>query len=128
MPDEQGNQTAEEIAEIMAWPPDLMSHEEITALARQIIQNEIWMATDPQVVKNSFLMASLVGVPYMTGAVWAPLADAGPMSVNGLPVFFTAHYVHFEDMQFLVSEVRRFADALGIDMSNPVPPREDRNA
>ena len=122
MPDESGSMTAEEIAEAMSWPPDWQSHEELTTLARRIIQNEIWIATDPQVVKDSFLMAALVGVPRHTGAVWAPLADAGPMAVNGLPVFFSANYVNFDDMEFLVAEVHRFAKVLGIDLNNPVPP------
>src|ERR1700683_1833257 len=79
------------------WPPPRrLTPIEITALARDVITNVVFITNKPESLELSFSIVLALALPKMSnetiqqiGAIYAPLADAGPRSINGLPFFFS---------------------------------------
>lgn len=41
------------------------------------------------------------------GAIWEYYSQAGPMSVNGMPIFTSCHLIHQEDMNLMVQALNQ---------------------
>lgn len=100
---------------------------ELRALARDLVTNRAWGTADAQEAHLSF--GFLLGVWLndatpterrsfdSVGFIYAPLSAAMPRSINGLPMFMEAAFVHVNDMDYLFEEIGRMEDALGIEAS-----------
>lgn len=118
-----------------------LSEADLTALARDVVTNVIYLVNDPYKIDLSFgfMMTMIVSQSEFTeeefsawadtvGAVYAPYDEAAPRSVNGLPMFFSCKLLHFEDVPRLIDAMKPMCEALGIpfeDDQEPAQPGED---
>jgi hypothetical protein len=94
--------------------------EEIKSLARDLVTNRIFLSNDPEEIKLSFGVVLAFLKPDMidfneVAAVFEYYSEAGPMSINGLPSFFSLQVIHTEDWPAFRAEAKRMMDALGIE-------------
>lgn len=54
------------------------------------------------------LRHSLLAITFNSGIIWSEMNDAAPMSINGLPRFFTANIISPDDAKTVVSYLKKF--------------------
>lgn len=94
--------------------------EEIKSLARDLVTNKIFLSNDPEEIKLSFGVVLTFLKPDMidfneVAAVFEYYSEAGPMSINGLPSFFSLQVIHTEDWSAFCTEAKKMMDALGME-------------
>lgn len=104
-----------------------MMPEQITALARDLLTRRaaLCYSGDPAftMMFPVVLMADPTQIPANAVGAWAPMSAAMPRSVNGHPMFFEAHFIVREDVEPLIAEYDRMAEALGLkEKSDDVDP------
>lgn len=96
---------------------------ELRALARDLVTNRAWGTADAHEAHLSFGFLLTVWLQEASpsdkrsfnsvGFIYAPLSATMPRSINGLPMFTEASFVHVNDMDYLFEEIERMQDALG---------------
>lgn len=113
--------TEEEKVE-QAGPLTPLTDEELTTLARDIVTNRVFITGDAEKARMCFLVIGLVDpntLPSNLGAVWEYVEKAGPMAINGLPMFFSAHFIAIEDIEPLRVKIEGMEQALGLSQTQP---------
>lgn len=97
--------------------PPRMTQEAIHELARRYVTREVFIGNSFDAYRLSF--GVILAFADMTsdfrdsvGAMWAEMADAGPMAANGYPIFYHAHFIHRLDLDALLAEIKRLEEAL----------------
>jgi hypothetical protein len=83
----------------------MKTSEELSQLANDVIQNRTYMTTDPMRMGLSFsVILGLMSpedrqmlIDADVVAVYASYAEAGPVSINGLPMFYSASFLTREE-------------------------------
>ena len=91
----------------------------IRRLARDVITGKAYLTIKTEEVGYSFGGFLTIALPQMSkeyvdsiGAVWEFLSEAGPMAMNGRPMFLSARFVNKEDVALVVAEVRRLTEVM----------------
>lgn len=100
----------------MIEPPRLEA-EEIKNLARRIVQNEIYIPHSEEAMECSFgaMLKLMDWTDYDTskiGLIYEEIHKAGPMAVNGFPMFLSMRLIHCDDTPELFEHVTRMMEAL----------------
>jgi len=106
-----------------------LTDDEITALARDIVTNLVYISNRPEAIQNSFMIMMLASpdqIPPNIGAVYEYYAKAGPLAVNGMPTFFSAKFVPAESMEALWDAIQRMRVALGLEPFPEAPEAAER--
>lgn len=115
MSDQQTDAPAETGALI---EPSRRTPEELTALARQYVQHEIYIGGTNDDLAMVFMPLALGGLAgwdlEKIGLVFEEISKAGPRSINGRPCFFSCQFLHIDDLEPFTAEVKRMAEALGL--------------
>jgi len=95
-----------------------LPEEKLSEIARGIVKNEIFTSDHihpnqrGRMISSVFMCAALGGFEGWTedqlsqiGFLYAPIADAGPMAVNGYPMFFSMGYVNKHDARVIWQKV-----------------------
>jgi len=93
--------------------PPRMSDDELRAFVDDYVSGRIWVMQSAQREEDMalpFLVLQLSGLPdgwkaENVGTVWEYMSNAGPRSVNGMPMFFSCHFMHAEDWQRVLKAV-----------------------
>lgn len=96
------------------------SPEKINEIAVGIVRGEI--LTDRQLPANSlsdvFVALKLIGrttvkqlAEHPPSLMFGYMKEAGPISVNGYPMFFTVHFAFEEDTKLIIEKVKALAAA-----------------
>jgi hypothetical protein len=92
--------------------------EEVTELARKVVTNVTYL--DLSVDHDTQIRWIILGFLSFTKAAAERVAGfyedwhkAGPMAVNGSPMFFSIHFLHRDNVEMLLSELKRLDKALG---------------
>lgn len=101
----------------MADPIAPLTEEEIEDLANGIITNVVFFS-DPKDVQNAFMIllafASEDQIPPNAVTMYENWSEAGPRSINGLPMFTSGKFFPRESWDALVDACDRKATALGL--------------
>lgn len=98
-----------------------MKPADITDLARAVVQNRVYITNTEAGVASFELILSLAlaDAPESfideIGAIWEYLEKAAPRSINGLPMFFSCHFIAQDDLASFITQVGEFEAALGIN-------------
>lgn len=93
-----------------------MPPEEVSTLARRIVTNEVFYtfkSDDVTAFQTLLALMSREDVPADFGAAWESFDKAGPVSMNGYPIFLSMHLVHRDDHRLVIDETKRMLEALG---------------
>ena len=98
------------------------SRAQLKELARDLVTNRVWGTNNAHEAQLSFGFLLRIWFRDATpeerrswdnvGFIYAPLSAAMPRSINGLPMFMEAAFVHVNDMEYLFEEIERMQDAL----------------
>ena len=98
---------------------------ELRELARDLVTNRAWGTNNARELELSFGFLLSVAMANATeaekralnnvGFVYAPTSSALPRSINAVPMFMEAAFVHVNDMDYLIQEVARMEEALNPD-------------
>lgn len=98
------------------FSPTVLDAEGVKTLARRIIQNEIYYAQDATTIDNSFgAILGLFDRPVdweNVGMLYEERHKAGPLAVNGMPMFLSVRFLHKDNLADLISEIDRMKAAL----------------
>lgn len=102
----------------MTTEPPRLDEAEIKDLARRIVTNVTWITNDPEAMQMAFgLVVGLMNWSdydvTKVGGIYEDLAKALPRSINGFPMFTSAHLLHVDDLGAVKAEVERMEEALG---------------
>lgn len=97
--------------------PERMDDEQIKNLARRIVQNEIYIPSSEDAMECSFgaMLKMVDWTDWDTskiGLVYEEMHKAGPMAVNGFPMFLSLRMVHSDDTPALFDHVTAMLAAL----------------
>lgn len=97
--------------------PQRMNDDQIKELARRIVQNEVYIPQSSEAIECSFgAMIALMDWsdwdPSKIGLIYEEMHKAGPMAVNGYPMFLSLRMVHADDTPLLFDHVTRMLAAL----------------
>jgi len=105
-----------------------MTDDEIKALARALLKHEVFMSDcirTPDEIPLVFMTLNFMKTEDLDqmkkdGVVhlWECLKNAGPLSMNGYPLFFSHHAITKDDYTKVRAEWRRLREAIG----EPVTP------
>lgn len=90
-------------AEVEKKEPPRMTGDEINDMARGIVANQYFVATQapPDMLTSIFMVLGLGGGADLdwdkVGNVVEEMSKANPMAVNGYPTFFSCRIVHIDD-------------------------------
>lgn len=99
-------------------PMEPLSDAQVYNLARDIVTNLVYwpdFQTDWREIQMTFMVLALCpldSIPSNAGAVYEYYTEAGPMSVNGRPTFFSCRFMPKESLPALQDEVERLSKAL----------------
>lgn len=48
-----------------------------------------------------------------TGGAWEYMEKAGPMLLNGRPIFLSAHFIHKEDVPLMIEQLKKITAIMG---------------
>lgn len=90
------------------WTVPRLTDDEMSILARRIVQNEVYMAMDAVALDCSFGAFLALVAPSIPKAelsniatVYEDIDEAGTWAVNGYPSFLSCKFVHKDDMRRL---------------------------
>jgi hypothetical protein len=95
-----------------------LSEDDLKALARRIVTNEVYVAWNAEQLENSFgAMLALAGeslreVAPDVGLIYEEYAHASERGCNGYPMFFSMRLLHRDDVETLVAHCKRMDEAL----------------
>jgi hypothetical protein len=97
--------------------------DEVAALAKRIYRHEVfisWMLKRQEDLPMVFMVLNFMEKPALDQLVvdnihffYEAYSEAGPMSVNGYPTFFSVHYLDREDGARVHAKVREIAELVG---------------
>jgi hypothetical protein len=94
-----------------------MSQEELAKFVDDYCSNRVYTdlhvpGQSPELVKSVFMILALMEFPFSKaeckniGRFWEYLSEAGPMAVNGQPIFFSVRIMHKDDWTKLVPAIQ----------------------
>jgi hypothetical protein len=97
------------------WTIRTLTSEEITTIAKRAIKGEIFISLSLEEFQKSFLLlAVFMTEPPVNGTIimWEEMHKAGRLSMNGYPMFTSGHMIPEENVDELISELRRIHAAM----------------
>lgn len=107
-----------------------MDKDELDELAWRYVQGEIFIANDPQVTDTSFgFIMSAIRNDFNSGKEWEDFIEdigaiyeeidkASSRSINGLPFFMSASFIHKNDLDYLLDKIDEYEEQ--VDEINPI--------
>lgn len=108
--------------------------DELDELAWRYIQGEVFIANDPEVTDTSFgFIVSAIRGEFDSqkewdnfvddiGAIYEEYEKASSRSINGLPFFMSASFIHKDDLDYLIDEIDEYEER--INEANPTKRNE----
>jgi hypothetical protein len=91
-----------------------MDEDAIRRLARDAYTGKAFLTLKPEDVEYSFGGVLTMITPQLApeyiesiGACWEYMTEAGPLAVNGRPMFLSIRFVNKEDVKLVVEEMKR---------------------
>jgi hypothetical protein len=92
--------------------PERLTPEQLSELAVDVVEGRSYVASDPDAIRNSFgLLIAMLDwddVADQVGALYAPMSEAMPTAINGMPVFASMQILHVDDLEPLATTVMRY--------------------
>lgn len=95
---------------------------ELREIARDLVTNRAWGTNNAMEAQLSFGFLLSLWLRDANpaerrswdsvGFIYAPMSAAMPRSINGLPMFTEARFVHVNDIAYLTQEIQRMEEAL----------------
>lgn len=91
-----------------------MSHEEVHALAVEVVRGNQWVAWTPDALESAFgaILALAAPIPPNIQTCVASIDARFPMACNGYPMFTEARFLTGNDLVALHAEVARLSELL----------------
>lgn len=81
-----------------------MTHQDLKILAKDFVDGKVFLSTDPEEISRHFMVMMFIDakeLPNDLSAVFEYYAEAGPIGLNGKPLFMTARLLLKSDLDQL---------------------------
>jgi hypothetical protein len=93
----------------------LKTDKELRKLAKQVHSGEVFLSNKPDIIQMSFMVLMLADpstLPEDIGSVYEFMREAAPRSINGYPIFFSAHFLSTAETQKVLQYVKEIEELL----------------
>jgi hypothetical protein len=80
----------------------MKTDKEIRQIVKDVYSGQVFATNDTNIINLSFMVFMLMDpeqAPKDVGLVYEYMSEAGPRSINGYPMFFSARYLTVEETQ-----------------------------
>ncbi len=99
--------------------PNRLTEDDMRTLARDWVEGRIFTHADikePDMMRSVFMLVGLGGLgdidTSQIGMIYEHLSHAGPLSINGYPMFMSLRIVHKQDMKPLFEMYQKIESAI----------------
>jgi hypothetical protein len=93
-------------------PPERLPAAALAQLAIDVVEGRMYVTNTPEGVRLSFgLLIAMIDwdeAAEQIGAFYAPMSEALPRSINGLPMFTSIKVLHVDDLQPLHDKIKEY--------------------
>ncbi|PGP20977.1 hypothetical protein COA01_15680 [Bacillus cereus] len=92
----------------------MRTEEELKELAKRVIKNEVFMASNEESISNAFMLLVSLGAEFPPGtvALYEEYSKALPRSINGFPMFSSCGCLSKEEFDIFVEYYTKFNELL----------------
>ncbi|MGX5608873.1 hypothetical protein ACWKTZ_21110 [Bacillus cereus] len=92
----------------------MRTEEELKELAKRVITNEVFMASDEESISNAFMLLVSLGAEFPAGtvALYEEYSKALPRGINGYPMFSSCGYLSKEEFKIFIEHYKKYNELL----------------
>ena len=91
-----------------------LTDDELKVLAQDIYKGNVFITNNPEYIDSFMPIMLSTTLPEDIGSIYEYLSEAGPLAVNGRPIFFSCHILTVAETKKVVKYAEKVAEVMAV--------------